>query len=348
MKKFFLFFLVLILAVVIFFYCSSETINQINKENAHYKILNESEILPIKLLGEIAERNSEISGLCWFGSKLILLPQYPNNFKGSAGKIFYIEKNRLDNYINGNDTSPILPEYFEIDLSAIKDFFQLGSGFEAITIIDNTAYFTIESLNNGKTETLLVKGIIDTLNNSIGLDENSIVKDPADLFIHNISDESILNYQNNIFPIYEIFGKNINKKPQVSVFDNNLKFLQKIDFPNIEYRITDVTSVDDSDKFWAINYFYPGDNKKLNPAKDELFEKYGIGKSHQYLNPVERLVEFKILDKKIDFSEKSPIYLKLLPNDSRNWEGIARFENKGFLLTTDTFPETILAFVKTN
>ena len=30
---------------------------------------------------------------------------------------------------------------------------------------------------------------------------------------------------------------------------------------------------------------------------------------------------------------------------ARNWEGIARLEGRGFLLVTDQFPDTILAFV---
>jgi hypothetical protein len=52
-----------------------------------------------------------------------------------------------------------------------------------------------------------------------------------------------------------------------------------------------------------------------------------------------------ILEDKIFLSAQVPIYLKLMPDNSRNWEGIARFED-GFLIATDTFPETIFAFVK--
>jgi len=34
-------------------------------------------------------------------------------------------------------------------------------------------------------------------------------------------------------------------------------------------------------------------------------------------------------------------------NDARNWEGIVRLDNRGFLLATDKFPTTILGFVPT-
>ena len=46
----------------------------------------------------------------------------------------------------------------------------------------------------------------------------------------------------------------------------------------------------------------------------------------------------------IQRTDKSPIQLELglLP---RNWEGIVRLDNRGFLLVTDQYPVTILAFV---
>jgi hypothetical protein len=332
-------------SISIFIACSNQIVNKPNKNLAELKIVDETEILPIPLLGDIAKRNSEISSLCWHKDKLILLPQYPNDFGGESGKIFFIDQVTLLNFISGYSTNPILPDFYSIDLSNFEEFFTLGSGFEGIAINGDTVYFSIESMNDGKTETILLRGEIDLETKIIILDENSLTKDPTELFIHNISDESILYYNGNVIPIFEIHGKNINKSPQVSVFDNNLKFKKKIPFPTIEYRITDVTDVDNSGKFWAINYFFPGDDKKLNPAIDELARNFGIGESHLLYNPVERLVEFMILEDKIVLSDQVPIYLKLMSDNSRNWEGIARFED-GFLIATDTFPETIFAFVK--
>lgn len=327
--------------------CSPKGINSLNK-NANYNILEEAEIIHIPLQGELSKRNSEISGMCWYGEKLIILPQYPSQFGDELGKIFFIEKSNILKSISGNNTELLKPDYFSIDLTEFKELFHIGSGFESITIRENTAYFTIEHMNAGKTETILIRGDIDSANKTIILDEKSLIKDPTDLFIHNISDESILYYKEDIIPIYEIFGQNINKNPTVSVFNTNLEFQRKIPFPTIEYRITDVTSVDQSGKFWAINYFYPGDNKKLNPAKDDIMVKYGIGKSHTKYDPVERIIQFQITENSIVFTEEPPIYISLLQNTSRNWEAIEKLDNIGFLIATDTFPETILAFIKFN
>jgi len=341
------YFLILLTIIFLIYSCSSNSINHLNKEIDNPKIIVETDIVQIPLLGEISKKNSEISGLCWYGNKLILLPQYPNGFGTDIAKIFYIERKSISNFICGSDTSAILPDYFSIDLADFEEHFSFGSGFESISINNNTVYFTIESINQGKTETILISGKIDSVIKTIVLDKNSLIKDPTKMFIYNISDESILYYDSLVIPIYEVYGKNLNQNPNVSVFDYNLNFIKKIDFPNIEYRITDVTSVDESGKFWAINYFYPGDNKKLNPALDSCIINYGIGKSHLNLDQVERLVEFQITQDRIVLVDKPPIYIKLIENVSRNWEGLARFNNEGFLIVTDTFPETIFGYFMT-
>src|SRR5210317_474338 len=81
--------------------CSKEIINKQNKVYSDLNVIDEVEILEIPLKGEISHRNSELSGLCWFGSKLILLPQFPDRFDKNIGKIFYIEKKVLEKYFLG-------------------------------------------------------------------------------------------------------------------------------------------------------------------------------------------------------------------------------------------------------
>ena len=248
-----------------------------------------------------------------------------------------MKKEKLENFISKKDKTPISPEYYTVDLENLANLFTLGSGFESITINNDTAYFTIESMNNGKTETIIISGIIDSVKKSIKLDKSSKTKDPSDIFIHNISDESILFHNNSIIPVYEVFGKNVNTNPKVSIFDTRLKFLKKVDFPSIEYRITDLSSVDENGNFWAINYLYPGDIKKLNPTDDELISKFGLGISHKSEKPIERLVQFNIANDKISLVNKAPIYMELMKGESRNWEGLAKYKTDGFFVATDKF-----------
>jgi hypothetical protein len=57
------------------------------------------------------------------------------------------------------------------------------------------------------------------------------------------------------------------------------------------------------------------------------------------------LIEFRIDKDDVNLIDQAPIYLELLDEDSRNWEGIVRYGD-GFLLVTDKFPTTILAYVE--
>jgi hypothetical protein len=56
------------------------------------------------------------------------------------------------------------------------------------------------------------------------------------------------------------------------------------------------------------------------------------------------LVEFKINPKEIVRTNTAPIQL-VMEEKSRNWEGLARLDKKGFLMIVDEHPRTILAFV---
>tara|TARA_Y100000813_G_C23860055_1_gene210687 strand:- start:51 stop:527 length:477 start_codon:yes stop_codon:yes gene_type:complete len=152
--------------------------------------------------------------------------------------------------------------------------------------------------------------------------------------------ESILIYNDIALFLYEANGKNLQKDVFQKVLSLKDFSITNIKFPNIEYRITDATKIDANNKFWAINYYWPGDKKQLNPAKDYLNT---LPKSS---NKIERLVEFEIKDNEVVFSGSKPIEFSLDDENSRNWEGLVRLENQGFLIATDKYPEMLLAFVE--
>ena len=150
---------------------------------------------------------------------------------------------------------------------------------------------------------------------------------------------------NRAILIYEangLFFQESVKQPVISLLDFSST---TIHFPNIEYRITDATRIDQNGRFWAINYFWPGDKKRLKPASDPIAATYENGKTHQNSDVVERLIEFEIKDKIIKFSDHVPIQLELEKDAPRNWEGIVRIDDKGFLIATDKHPKMILGFV---
>ena len=77
-----------------------------------------------------------------------------------------------------------------------------------------------------------------------------------------------------------------------------------------------------------------------------LDAEWGVGTSHAEFEQVERLVEMQLSDDAVTIVPAPPIQLELVDAEtSRNWEGIVRLDDRGFLLVTDKYPETVLGFV---
>ena len=97
--------------------------------------------------------------------------------------------------------------------------------------------------------------------------------------------------------------------------------------------------------FWVLNYFYPGDTH-LAVNSDPIALEFGLGPTHIESAVVERILELHITDSGIRLEQIPPIQLRLLDTETaRNWEGIEYLDGYGFLLVTDSFPDTILGFV---
>ena len=140
------------------------------------------------------------------------------------------------------------------------------------------------------------------------------------------------------------------KTPKHGIFLSSLvlaKNLAKL-LSTIEYRITDVTALDNDNQFWGINYFWPGDKNLLTPGTDKLLKIIDKGRSHSKYDQVERLVEFKMDANGISISDTEPIQLLLESDASRNWEAIARLDDKGLLIATDKHPRMIFGYVPFN
>jgi hypothetical protein len=191
----------------------------------------------------------------------------------------------------------------------------------------------------------VVRGQIKPDLSALTLDAATRKEIPHPVEIDNMCDEAILVSDGQVLTFFEANGANINPQPAVHRFDTGLIPQDTGMLPNIEYRLTDVTARDAAGRFWAINYMYPGDKGKLEPAPDPLAVQYGVGESHTKSETVERLLEFEINSDGVQLTDTFPVWLQLLPDEARNWEGLVRLDQRGFLLITDKFPETILAFV---
>ena len=308
------------------------------------QIILAKEVLPIEILltGEATERSLEMSGLAWYNDYLILMPQYVNE---SKPRFYYLKKSTINDWLNGDKEKPLNPSKIDIIMPDYFNSIKGYQGFEAICFIGNKAYLIIETKNNDSMQSFIVKGSMDIKNKTLIIDPEKKVEILLPVNIKNMGYESILKYKYRLMVLFEANGINVNSDPKASFYNSSLKQKGHISFPNIEYRITDATELDDQGRFWAINFFWPGEKKRLNPGKDLVLNNTVKGETHQEFEHVERLVEFKIDGKNIYKTNSLPIQLKLNQN-SRNWEGVVRMENKGFLMIVDEHPRTILAFIK--
>jgi len=111
-----------IILIFLFLFLLSCSVTQV-KNKTEQTLLDEVEITKIPLKGDVANRKSEISGLCWYKDNLILLPQFPNRFsKSKFGKIYYIKKYRILNFLTGKDTTSISPKSYHFPLTALLRF----------------------------------------------------------------------------------------------------------------------------------------------------------------------------------------------------------------------------------
>ena len=310
--------------------------------------VTEQPLIILPLAGPVSQSKAEISGMAWYGETLILLPQYPGRF---GNVVFGIPKSAILAFLSGDSSAPLEP--VEIPLIAdgleaqVADF----EGFEALTFAGDQAYLAIEA-SPGKMMGYVVAGSMAPDLSELRLDPAMLVENLPQVQIENFTDEALLVYDGALFTFFENYGAAFNPAPSAHCFALDLQpcAAASLPFPAIEYRITDVTPPDELGRFWAINYFFTGDTK-IQPQVDPLAEQYGEGPTHALYTTVERLVQFQISATgaglpHISLTDTPPIQLQLIDDDNaRNWEAIARLDGQGFLLATDKYPETILAFI---
>lgn len=307
----------------------------------------EHKVTLIALAGPLAARNAELSGLAQWGDRFVLLPQYPGRFGGS---LFTLSEDDILRALAGIATDPLTPTALPFDDGGLSYTIPGFEGFEAIAFAGDRVYLTIEAAQGGGMIGYLVSGVIDQGAGRIVLDPATLTPIAPQASLDNFADEALVVLPGgDLLTFYEANGANVNPQPVAHRFDASGAPGAVLPSPKIEYRLTDATPADAEGRFWAINYFFPGDEEKLAPADDWLATSYGRGATHATNRAVERLVEMQVSDAGVTLVEQPPLQLSLLPGVSRNWEGIARLQTgelDGFLLVTDTFPATLLGFVE--
>lgn len=299
----------------------------------------------IKIAGPLTDPRAEVSSLVWHNDELIIMPQSPDIFGGGENLgFFHISQDRIDAYLEGRDTSPLEPLKVECRAPGLLGIIQGFDGLEAMGVVGDYCYFTVEAKEDTAMAGYLVSGRYDVVGEVVIMDMTRLTSIPLGLNIYNIAEESLLVDGQRLLTFSEANGINVNPEPRAKAFDLDLNYLGSLPFPQIEYRVTDTTAQDENGRFWVINYFYPPDRRKLDPAPDPESAEPGARPVPDTC--VERLLELQLTaDDKIVRTKTPPINLTLGQGDCRNWEAIVRYRDLGFLIMTDQYPGTLLAFV---
>ena len=312
--------------------------------------------------------DAEFSGLAWRDDDwLLLLPQWPHRFLDDStasaslgarpdGYLFAIEEDAVEAAAKGEHDEPLALRSVALFAPGIAASVPGFQGYEALAVVGDSAFVTIEAEAEGLMQGYLVAGVIEE--DAAG-DPTALWLDPQTLTpipppdvpnrainLTNLSYEALVATPREVIALYEANGQIVDPHPRAYVFDHRQRLRRALPFPVLEYRVTDATELDEHGRFWVVNTYWPGDELLLRPAADSLALQYGRGPTHGQSQIVERLVEFRLTGRGVRRTRRPPIQLRLLSHSAaRNWEGVVRLEGDGFLLVTDSYPGTMLGFI---
>ncbi|MEW6028612.1 MAG: hypothetical protein ACOYZ8_01465 [Chloroflexota bacterium] len=306
----------------------------------------EQPVTRIKLTGLLADPSAEISGMDWYGDYLVMLPQYPDQLAESGdGFVFALPKADILAYLDGQNTQPLEPIVVPLEAPGLREKILEYEGFESIGFLGDRAYLTIEAGEDEHMMGYLVSGLMAPDLSKLTIDTDRLTLIPSQTEMDNKADEAIIVLEDRIITLYEANGAAINPQPVAHVFSLDLQPQATLPAPALEYRLTDATSVSHGNRFWVVNIFFFYKDGNLKPASDPLTETFGKGPTHAFFYAVERLVEMEYSESGVTLTDTPPVQLSLPSLLTRNWEGLVLLDERGFLLMTDKFPVTMLAFV---
>lgn len=300
----------------------------------------EQTVTPIPLGAGLERPEAEISGLAWFGDELVLLPQYPARLGGS---LFAMRRGDVEAWLDGRLAEMPAPRAVPLvapGLDALPGF----EGYEAIAFRGDQVFVTVEA-ETERPQGFLVRGrVVGALERiELEVDRRVMLAPQAD--IENLAYEALVVSGDRVLVFYETNGKH-NPAPRALAFDTDLSPAGEVALGALEYRITDVTEVDADGRLWAVNYYWPGAD--WQPGDCPLAARFGVGATHRRSRAVERLVELRVTERGVEPAGTAPIQMELDPESPRNWEGIVRLGDRGFLVVTDEHPTSILGFVRSS
>jgi len=312
----------------------------------------ETAVQHIPLAPPLDQPSAQLSSLVWWGEMLVLVPQYPTFAADgdTAQAHFYgIPRDALRRAIQRPDAPGPAIEPMPLKIEGVRllrgDGYQ---GIEAVVVSGERWYAAVEAgrADAPGMQAYLASGRVasPTPSGSPPFTIASIAEVDVPTDLANMAYETLVVHRDTLIALHEANGARVHPDAEARRFDDRLVEQAPLPMTPVEYRVTDATAADSTGRFWVMNYLYPGERDLLDPAVDDVAREHGVGVSHRDRTVVERLVELQVTPSGIRRTSASPVWLELAPETGHNWEGVVRFGD-GFLLVTDTFPETILAYV---
>jgi hypothetical protein len=297
---------------------------------------NEATIVLLPLTGPIAAPDAELSGLAWYGDELLVfLPQYTNidGCPSAAGCLFALARTQIESFLAGSSTGPLVPAIMPIEADQMPEI-EGFEGYEAIAFYKEQAFLLVESETPDRTVAYLLRGHVDRGRGRLILDSEHVPMLTPPSSSPNLSYESLIADERGVLALPEVHGGAGNQ--YALRFPLDLTSVEKVPFTAVDYRLTDVTGLDPDGGFWGLNVHWPG--AETQPA--------GLGWLPSE-HAVERILRLHWNSEGVECEPSPALVLRSTPGrtQTRNWEGLVRLGDKGFLLVTDQYPSTLFGFV---
>jgi hypothetical protein len=296
----------------------------------------ETQITLLPLTGPLADSEAELSGLAWHGDEhLVFLPQYRSvrECPSSAGCLYVLGRAQIESFLDGSTKGPLTPAIMTIeatDMPEIEGF----EGYEAIAFYNDDAYLLAESETADNTAAHLFRGHLDLARGQLILDVAQVPTLVPPRAFPNLSYESLIVAEHGVLALPEIHGAATDL--YALRFDLGLTSMTRVPFTAVDYRLTDVTAVNSDGEFWGLNVHWPG-------LATEALDDATSSATHA----VERILKLHWNTDGVECEVSPAVVIRSIPGTTqvRNWEGLVRFGDRGFLIVTDQYPTSLFAFV---
>jgi hypothetical protein len=330
------------------------------------RVYSQNKYKTIPLPKAISGVGEEYSGMCTYGNRVYLLPQYgdhkslikKDNLKG-VFLIYSLLTDSIGRVVDGKDTALSVYKTLKVlNLDKLPDnVADEYEGFEAISIVNNTVFLSIET-DDKSPNCYLLKALLDTVKNQIIIDPLHIINLKRPELINNAGFEAVtwLPKEKKLLAYYEYNGMPAGGQGYL-VDTSFTKQPEAIKSPQLYFRITDITA-DAQGAIYGINYFWNGDykyyldNDKLNHQEENIKNSIpnlrdSLVKDAAYLRSSQTTFARIVKLKNVQDSKWQQV--ATFPGNKNNWEGLTLFR-KGALVVTDANGSrkqaTVLAYVE--